>query len=468
LLLVLFSAVKIEEQMEAMYYRTIGKFFTLDKSVRNFKKTDIYSDIIPIYYLSKCAGLAPVSLAYTRDKGMKVRVTLKTSSSGTIYTAFLLMIICAAQSCVFIFHHKLPFKVERIHLHLSQVIIMGTASVTSLTITLTRIRKEMNTLLYKLSLLDEIFDTECDIQTGNEKYLWIQIVSLIIIVCITYTTDFLAFNTGLAAWVLCITTYICNFINIVTITQFVNLVSLLKQKFLRMNGFLGSVEEPSEHEGESNLWEGLLPTSIFGDDLNFECDTLRINALYRAITRRYYDNIRNCTQNYRLHKGTLRFRALRVVYNVLYDISASVNSMYGLQIFLCMVSAFIETTMNISYAATTVKFNPVNRIQFLYSAAFPALWALVHFLELLWITRSCNATSCEANRTVNLLQKLLLLPELHPKSLTEIRLFLQQVSNCKVRFTAGGLFTISYSILGSVVGGIFTLLVILMEIQSAD
>jgi hypothetical protein len=455
--------------MDAMYCRTIGKFFTPDKSVRNIQKTDIYSDIIPIYYLSKCAGLAPVSLVYTRDKGMRVRVSLKTSSSGTIYTAFLLMVICAAQSCVFLFHHKLPFKVERIHLHLSQVIIMGTASVTSLAVTLTRIRKEMNTLLYKVTLLDEIFDTECDTQRrSNDRYLRIQIVSLIIIACITYTTDFLAFNTGLAAWVLCITTYICNFVNIVTITQFVNLVSLLKQKFLILNGFLGSAEQPTEHGAESNLWDGLLPTPVFLDVLNFECDTLRINALYRAITRRYYDNIQNCTQNYRLHKDALRFRALRVVYNVLYDISASVNSMYGLQILLCMVSAFIETTMNISYAAMTVKFNSGNRIQFLYSAIFPAFWALVHFFELLWITRSCNAASCEADRTVNLLQKLLLLPELHPKSLTEIRLFLQQVGNCKVRFTAGGFFTISYSILGSVVGAIFTLLVILMEIQSAD
>jgi hypothetical protein len=343
---------------------------------------------------------------------------------------------------------------------------MGIASVTSLAVSLIRIRKEMNALLYKVSILDELFDTECDTQGSNEKYLWIQVASLVIIAGITYTTDFIAFNTGFAAWLLCITTYVCNFINIVTITQFVNLVSLLKQKFLKMNTFLDSAEKPTEREAENNLWEVLLPNSVFRNAVNFECDTLRINALYRAITRRYHDTVQSCTQNYRLHKEALRFRALRVGYDVLYDISTSVNSMYGLQIFFCMVSAFIETTMNISYIATSVKFSTESEHQFQYSLVFTPLWALVNFSQLLWITRSCSAASGEADRTVNLLQKLLLLPELHPNALTEIRLFSQQVGNCNVRFTAWGLFTISYSILGSVVGGIFTLLVILVEIQN--
>jgi hypothetical protein len=452
--------------MDAIYRRTIGKFLTMNKRVRNFKKLDIYSDIIPVYYLSKCAGLAPVSLIHNRDRAMRVRVNLKTSKLGITYTVFLLIVIAGAQSCVITFHHSLPFKVERIHLHVLQSFIMGIASVTSLIISLRRIRKEMDMLLYKISLLDELFDTEVNAQRSNEKYLRIQIISLIIIVCITYTSDFLAFNTGFAAWSLCITTYICNFINIVTITQFVNLVLLLKQKFMILNKFLAFAENPTEHEADGNLWEILLQTSVFRNVVNFECDPLRTDAFCQAITRRCHQNsTSNYSQNYWLHKGTLHFRALRVIHDFLCDISTSANSMYGLQIFLCMLSAFIETATNISYSATSTYLGPLYNEDFLRNVACPMLWALVQFLQLFLITGSCNAASDEADRTGNLLQKLLLLPELHPSTLTEIQLFLQQVTNRKLRFTAWGLFTINYTILGSTVGAITTLLVILVQLQ---
>jgi hypothetical protein len=326
----------------------------------------------------------------------------------------------------------------------------------------------MNTLLHKVSVLDELFDIKLDTHRSNEKYLRLQIASLIIIVFITYTADFLAFNSGFAAWVLCGTTYVCNFINIVTITQFVNLVSLLKQKFLILNMFLELAEMPAGQEADGNLWEVLLPSSAFRNDVNFECNTLRTDVLHQAIVKRCHDNIHSFTSTCILSKGTLRFRALRVAYDVLCDVSTSVNSMYGLQILFCMVSAFFETTTNISYSATSMKLGKATKGYSLYNVIFPGLWALVHFLQLFWITGSCAAASGEADRTVNLLQKLLLLPELQHTTLTEIRLFLQQVSSCKVRFTAWGLFTISYPILGSVVGAIFTLLVILMEIQKED
>jgi hypothetical protein len=47
--------------------------------------------------LSKCTGLAPLSLAYTRDKESRVTVTLKTSLFGVLYNLFLTMWIIGEQ-----------------------------------------------------------------------------------------------------------------------------------------------------------------------------------------------------------------------------------------------------------------------------------------------------------------------------------------------------------------------------------
>ena len=97
----------------------------------------------------------------------------------------------------------------------------------------------------------------------------------------------------------------------------------------------------------------------------------------------------------------------------------------------------------------------------------PIIWALMQFLLLFWYSATCSAACGEANRSVTLLQKLLLLPEhFHPASAAEVQLFLQQVRDRKPKFTAWDVFTINYSLLGSAVGAITTLLVILVQMQA--
>jgi hypothetical protein len=87
-------------------------------------------------------------------------------------------------------------------------------------------------------------------------------------------------------------------------------------------------------------------------------------------------------------------------------------------------------------------------------------------LQLLWIAATCSAACGEANRSVTLLQKLLLQPELQPAPAAEIQLFLQQVRDRTPKFTAWDFFTINYSLLGSTVGAIVTYLVILVQMQA--
>ena len=140
--------------------------------------------------------------------------------------------------------------------------------------------------------------------------------------------------------------------------------------------------------------------------------------------------------------------------------------MYGLQILLCAVLASIEITTNLCYAIITLKVNAVTNMLFYHHLLSPLIWALMQFLQLFWIAATCSGASGEANRSVTLLQKLLLLPELHPGSATEIQLFLQQVRVRKPKFTTWDFFTINYGFLGSTVGAIATYLVIMVQMQA--
>jgi hypothetical protein len=140
--------------------------------------------------------------------------------------------------------------------------------------------------------------------------------------------------------------------------------------------------------------------------------------------------------------------------------------MYGLQILFCIVSAFIEITSRLSYSIISLKVNVFTNADLHLKVVSPIIWALMQFFLLYWIAACCSATSGEANRSVTLLQKLLLLPELHSTTEAEIQSFLQQVRDRKPKFSAWGFFTINYNFLGSTVGGVATYLVILVQMQA--
>jgi len=450
------------------------KFLRMGKGVRSDKKSDIFSSIIPIYYLSKLMGLAPLSLAYTHDKQGRHAVTLKTSVPAVLYTVLLITGIAASECFVLMFFKYDTFfsGVEGTkQVLVAEFVISGITCVTSLAIGLRRIRKEMNSLLYKVSVIDTLLGTKTDILRSNEIYMWMQVTSLAFLLFLVHSNDFFFMYSGFIIGLWVIAMYVCNFIRFVTIMQFVNLICLLKQKFKILNNYLASDENPSKYRTNNNLWEILLQTPRFRNEDNWKDDALQIEAFYDAFNRRHYSNIimqvstNVCIQNSWLEKEKLRCRSLRIIWDVLCDISSSVNSMYGLQILFCIVSAFFEITTNLSYAIMALKLKKLKNLILVHKLMSAAIWALTQFLQLFWIVASCSAASGEANRSFILLQKLLLLAELHPATAAEIQLFLQQVRDRKPNFTAWEFFTINYSLLGSTVGAIITLLVIMVQMQ---
>jgi uncharacterized membrane protein len=184
------------EQENVIYQRRVTELLTMDKSVKNVKEHNIYSNIIPIYYLSKLTGLAPLSLAYTRDKEMRLYISLKSSVFGILYGMLLIMTIIAAQICVFIFSYDIPVAVERRNLFLSELLLSGVSSVTSLVVSLTKIRKVLNNLLNTVSCIDDVFRTPDRVLKRNETFLQTQVLCMIPIVCVMYLIDYFAFHKG--------------------------------------------------------------------------------------------------------------------------------------------------------------------------------------------------------------------------------------------------------------------------------
>jgi len=129
------------------------------------------------------------------------------------------------------------------------------------------------------------------------------------------------------------------------------------------------------------------------------------------------------------------------------------------------MSAFIKLTANLSYAIISLYTKDYANANSYRDETLPIILSIMEFSQLFWIAASCSATSEDANRSVTLLQKLLLLPELHPATSAEIQLFLQHVRDRKPKFTTWDFFAINYNLLGSTVGAVVTYLVILVQMQ---
>jgi hypothetical protein len=446
----------------------------MGKSVRIVKKPDIFVSIIPIYYLSKFTGLAPFSLSYCHDKKGKVEVTVKTLIPAVLYTVLLITVVTAAQCFVLTIYRfvDLPCGTEEKNQVLVLVFALRVIScVTCLVTALTRIRKEMDSLLYKLSVIDTLLGTQNDVLRSNEKSTWIQVTLLAPILFFVYVNDSFSMNSDYKIVLWATGIFVCNFIRFVTTMQYVNLIYLLRQKFNILNNYISPPENLTEYRTNNNLWEMLLQEPRFSNEDMWKDDVQQIEAFHQALYRRHISTIMQgstniCIQNSWLHKKKLLFRALRIIWDVLCDISSSVNSIYGLQILLCIVLAFIEMTLNLSFAIIELKLTDTDKMRLYLNVVIPVIWSVMEFLKLLWIAAACNATCGEANRSVTLLQKLLLLPEVDPGHATEIQLFLQQVKDRRPKFTAWDFFTINYSLFGSTVGALVTYLVIIVQMQA--
>jgi len=223
----------------------------------------------------------------------------------------------------------------------------------------------------------------------NEKFLRIKLLSLKTIAFIKYAANILLMNSDCSLetlWELII--YCCFFTKLVTIIQFVNLVSLLKQKFHILNSYLGYSESPTQQRPYNDLWETLLQAAGLRNEDKWKDDALQMEAIYQALNRQHYSNIimrdnpNISTQNAWLHKEKIHCLPLRIIWDVLCDTSLSVNSMYGLQILLCVMSAFIKITANLSYTIVSKNGNIWSNSKVYGDFILTINCALMEFLQL--------------------------------------------------------------------------------------
>ncbi|KAJ9600707.1 hypothetical protein L9F63_026156 [Diploptera punctata] len=305
-----------------------------------------------------------------------------------------------------------------------------------------KLHGELDKVIRDISFLDEMLlpsPNKTYILTG--KLLKTEIIGMLFLLTTLYIFDYYTWHNDLL-WHIC---YAIEKFNVlvyyISLLQFINFVLLINHRFRTLNSYLTSDIASSTTSSRSEKLRkkiGVHNPKIFIDNV-LPIDIYDDNNITRFLGGVFAGNgsLKQWTS-----LGTIRANTLRMLYDSLCDVVCAVNGMYGLQILIITIGGSVRMTASLNYAI--ISSNEADL--------------------------SCKIinNSLVSSVTSDLLQKLMLLREIHPDTKAEINLFLQQVNFRKVRFTAWDFFTIKYSILGSVIGAVITYIVIIVQFQKVS
>ena len=315
-----------------------------------------------------------------------------------------------------------------------------------------KIPNELIQLLHKFSEIDMILNIRHELYDRNARLMKKKIAIFVLLYICLFIIDLLDLVKGIKSLIFVLSVNYIILIHFVTVMQFSALATCTKLRLQALNECIKFINPCIEHHSENaRLCEKL---GFINCGNNIHASKISWPAERKIIKKSHTKVV--MTQQQKINVGILR-----IIYESLCDISSTINSMFGVQLLFITAAVFIEVTINLNIPALLIMSNEESMNMMEYLNVFG--WVALQFSIMFFMTGSCNRIKAEADHSSVLLQRLLLIPELTPDITAEVQLFLQQVTNRKITFTACGFFEIDYGMLGSFVGAITTLLLIFVQ-----
>jgi len=435
---------------------------------------DIYEAIKPLYYLSKIFGLAPFScVTEVYHNGVR-RKTFKISFFNICYSALIIVVLLIASIIILSWRIRNSYKIKRpmtVILTDSNVFCLNSLlALVSVVMAVASNTRQMLKLVTQIPQIDKVLLSKPG-AVYKKTYIF-ALLQVAYLLCIYVA--FYCYHSWV--WVgelnsknfqhLPVSYFIRSIIYTVE-TQYINIILLLKQRFREINIFLKGMYEKQETDLIHKLE---LHCGYDVPDSAFNLLPHRAHTLFTTRRVKQSGPLEIKISTSRDQSNYQReLMLMRGIHYELCDLASSVDRMYGLQILMDFAVSFITLTTCIYFC---INFTTQLQVRSEVSVGdgvtraliISVVWASLVAFRLISVTAACSSTSAEANHSINILQRILLEPGLHPYTLRIARMFLQQVTSRPLYFTAWGFFTINYTALGSFIGSVVTYLVILLQV----
>ncbi|KAJ9580296.1 hypothetical protein L9F63_004058 [Diploptera punctata] len=409
------------------------------------------SSIKPLYYVSRIVGLAPLSISSSCE--------LREASIGwKIHTCCVLLLVIVSSSYAVMERVRQSDLVATVVVNEFLMMSMGAIkAITSIIMCLTLNRVPAREVLRKIVKIDSFLLTDPDVTYKNIfKFSFIQTIIVYVYVLSLFMCDTLVWTRAvdqMGADYL-ISGYPHRIVNITSVVEFCDFVLLLKSRIRALNSKLCSLLERASDSRNSSS-----KNDIANQKSIRNVKTPRIGP--------YVDSakvFRQVDSPYIYDKELEYFHKLRELYDELCDVTRLINSMYGLLLLLELGVTTIELTSSLYLSLATLL--KIQNVQINVIGMFSSLmfsWLILYSFKLICITMPSHLATTEMENTVVIVHKLLLVKQFDHSTITELKLFSQQLLQRKVKFSAFGFLNLDYSLLFTIIGGVTTYLVIAMQ-----
>ncbi|KAG8299497.1 gustatory receptor [Homalodisca vitripennis] len=147
-------------------------------------------------------------------------------------------------------------------------------------------------------------------------------------------------------------------------------------------------------------------------------------------------------------------------YWMLCDATCQVNIFFSDQMIAAILALIVQLTINLFYF-----FHRVAQHDIIFIVN-DGLWSLAFFLVLIFLSHSSTRVTKSAEELAPMIYKMMTL-DLDPRLKRQLEIFLVQLSNSHVGFSARGYFHINNEMITSIVGMVTTYLVVLIQFHTA-
>jgi hypothetical protein len=160
-------------------------------------------------------------------------------------------------------------------------------------------------------------------------------------------------------------------------------------------------------------------------------------------------------------------QTLRLLYIEMYDTVQLIASHFGAPVLFQIFSVMVTSVLLFYSAFNFIHSVDANRdgVKTYVASCYFIFRGVIYVTPFVWLVTSCDAAAHEANRGVIYIQRVKASPHTGHDAVMELVKLSSQLKNMKVEFSVCGLVVLNLQFLCTFVGGIFTYILIMVQLN---
>jgi hypothetical protein len=391
-----------------------------------FANSDIYTAMKPLHCAAQLVGLAPYAYVRSEHTGEEcLDISRRRNFSKTVWGLLLLCVVVIGMLCKLADNIVSPpdSLMDLVNDNL-QIPFFIVTSATALISALTVNRKKMLQFINTLSAVDRSLPVHSGIYREHSIRFTAALVCTTIFSMTTFCCDVYYYTTYNMLYI--ITIYLPDYIWSINELQFMSIVEMLRVRLTILNKYVPLVFVQEKLTVPRNFRKRPVPRRR----TRVSVSTVEADPLWLQARGHTFDMFK-----------------LTETYDMLYETCRLTNSMYG----------FMLAQQLTAYTVCVIAdgYNLLCLLIALYKAEDPwitpqgcpalILWNISNLTRLFAVCVACQRVSSEIRLTANQAEVLKLQPDLSAQASHRLTIFSKQLEQCKIEFSACGIFDIGLS-----------------------